>query len=87
MRSGKKIWSGSGASVSEAFRGRLRDQAILLLTGDVACALSASEPLRQNQCHPRLSDLFFLVPGAAPSFFSRKKEKKDGGAHYAGNVF
>ena len=33
----------------------------------------------------RVGDLFFLVPGAAPSFFSYKKEKKDGGAHYAGH--
>ena len=39
------------------------------------------------KCCPRPGVLFFLVPGAAPSFFSRKKEKKDGGAHYAGNVF
>jgi hypothetical protein len=34
---------------------------------------------------PASGVLFFLVPGAAPSFFSYKKEKKDGGAQNAGN--
>ena len=40
--------------------------------------------VKESQMLPASGVFFFLVPGAAPSFLSYKKEKKDGGAHYAG---
>ncbi len=68
-----------GSQVQEpgsAERGRLRDQAILLLTGDAPCSLSARERFRQKKPYPRSAALFFLTPGAARSFFSGKSRKE-----------